>query len=75
MEVIAYGEHVDEQTRAGCVDSSIRDLTTALKIPPENVRIDNDKSLPLQPLVKTEFGYDVPTTLYLTVSMIRNLSK
>ncbi|HLC60431.1 MAG TPA: hypothetical protein VJJ52_03295 [Candidatus Nanoarchaeia archaeon] len=72
--VTAYGEHVDEQTKAGCVDSSIRDLTNLLKIPLENVRINPDKSLPLQPLIRTEFGFDVPTTLYLTIKMIKKLS-
>ena len=75
VRVFAYGEHVDEQTRAGCVDSSIRDLTSLLKIPPENVKIDTDKSLPLQPLIETEHGYDVPTTLYLTVEMIKKFPK
>ena len=75
VRVAAYGEHVDELTRAGCVDSSIRDLTTLLKIPPENVKVDNDKSLPLQPLIETEYCYDVPTILYLTVNTIKKLSK
>ena len=49
VRVTAYGENVDEVAGSGCVDSRIRELIALLKIPQENIKIDHDKSLFLQP--------------------------
>lgn len=75
ISITAYGEHVDEENQAGCVDSNVRALIEALRITKDRVTIDSDRSLPLQPIIKTEFGYDVPSTMYLTARKLRSLSE
>lgn len=75
--IIAYGEHVDIQNGAGCVDVSARDVAEILGVPKANITIDGVRSLPLQPVVKLFTpipGFYVPTTLYLTVPQLAQLS-
>ena len=56
LRINAYGEHVDTELRrritakTGCVDISVRDITSALRVPTDNVVLDPDKSLPLNTL-------------------------
>ena len=78
IKIIAYGESVDEETHAGCVDSNVRDLITALLINLCNVVIDPDRSLPSKPVIwiKEPYeGYYVPPTLYLTVTQLKELAR
>ncbi len=74
LVIRAYGEHVDEHQHAGCVDANARALAQNLHIPTANSVIDPALSLPSQPLIKIPIGFDVPTTLYLTVEQLRRMS-
>ena len=74
LKLVAYGEHTDEKTKGGCIDSSVRILANALGIQNENVTIDSDRSLPLLPTIRREGCYYPPDALYLTVAQISELS-
>ena len=77
LGIVAYGEHT-HPNGGGCVDSNARDIAIALGIPLEKIRIDSEKSLPLQPVVFVTEPYPqfyVPKSLYLTVADLAKLSQ
>lgn len=78
LKISAYGEHVDKELKAGCIDLCLRNLLENLKAQPSNARIDDDKSLPSIPsmrVTKPYSGFETPTTLYLTIVQLEELSR
>lgn len=77
LKISAYGEHADKELKAGCVDLCLRNLLENLKVQPSSARIDYDKSLPSIPSIrvtKPYFGFETPTTLYITIVQLEELS-
>lgn len=77
LSILAYGEHT-HPNGGGCVDSNARDLAVALGIPFERVKIDSERSLPLQSAVFVTNPFPqfyVPKTLYLTVADLTILAE
>ena len=80
LSINAYGEHIDTEHKAGCVDISIRDIISALRVPSHNVKLDHDKSLPLNPVIRIvqQYGpyelhaYGNPP-LYTTMTQLEKL--
>ena len=74
LRLIAYGEHVDEETKGGCVDFSVRQLAKSLSIQQANIAIDPDRSLPSLRTIRKDGGYYLPNAIYLTITQIKKLS-
>ena len=78
--ICAYGEHADADTqrRGGCVDSNLACLANALGVDINNVSVDRNKSLPLQPIIKISkpyAGFHVPESLYYTITQLEQLAQ
>ena len=71
---MAYGENVDEETKGGCVDFSVRQLAKSLSIQQANIAIDPDRSLPSLRTIRKDGGYYLPNAIYLTITQIKKLS-